>query len=590
MIVLVPLARFRVRYEVATGRPFSGFERLILAAVARGATRLEELGETFAVPARLLVEGLLTLTHAGWLAEGAEGFVLTSEGKVAADSGQSSSVVEVSSKVAYVVMERTTGAVVANSEVVFASKRDFGERWEDAVRLAPDAGQQRLDEGQVQHLLPRRPGEWVRWVDSIELVSRDAYWLPVNVDITGGSVVGLPAAWAFQLRHQVVGEARRRAASRSPAAQRATWDIPEPSRTGADGEKSRPLHGGRREWSVGPDEIDLAIGTEAHEGIARSVLREADVVLIASPVSGRGLDFMAAPLEEALRRGATIDLLWGGVDLASDQTSHVLDRLRQLAFDARTAGAGGRLSFNDVPSQSNARALIWRAGNDYGACVGSYDWLAAHGDRPAVVCDGISVTVVAPRAVAAVTRCICAFWAAMDSTLASAPDRWRRVAAELEAESSRDGDGDGRERGVTLRIVLDGEHEELLGQWSTEQGRLAVSCDRVGSKASATVSTHSAWQSRDPGIQVFYSRLEGAAALDEVEESLSRLGAVVSHQPNQRGRFLATDRSVCVTSYDFLRAPVAGARPVRDLGVAIDSVKAATRAWEWLAQDLSDPS
>ena len=43
MIVLVPVSRYRVRFEVASGRPYSVLERLVLDAVREGVTSLEPL-------------------------------------------------------------------------------------------------------------------------------------------------------------------------------------------------------------------------------------------------------------------------------------------------------------------------------------------------------------------------------------------------------------------------------------------------------------------------------------------------------------------------------------------------------------------
>ena len=81
VIVLIPLSRFRISFEVAAGRPYSQLERLMLRAIAEGANELTKIEETFQVHPRLIVEALVTLTHAGWLSiggSGHEGFVLTS--------------------------------------------------------------------------------------------------------------------------------------------------------------------------------------------------------------------------------------------------------------------------------------------------------------------------------------------------------------------------------------------------------------------------------------------------------------------------------------------------------------------------------
>ena len=65
MIVLIPVSRFRVRYEVAAGFPYSQLDSLVLRAVGEGSTSLEKLVETFQVHPRLLIQSLVTLTHTG---------------------------------------------------------------------------------------------------------------------------------------------------------------------------------------------------------------------------------------------------------------------------------------------------------------------------------------------------------------------------------------------------------------------------------------------------------------------------------------------------------------------------------------------
>ena len=68
MIVLLPVSRYRVRYQVASGRPYSFFERFILEGVRDGYSSLETLERTFRVHRRVLIEGLVTLVQAGWVA------------------------------------------------------------------------------------------------------------------------------------------------------------------------------------------------------------------------------------------------------------------------------------------------------------------------------------------------------------------------------------------------------------------------------------------------------------------------------------------------------------------------------------------
>src|SRR6266511_4795735 len=90
MIVLVPVSRFRVAYELARGRPYSRLERRVLETIAHGGASLRTLRTTFRVHERLFVESVVTLVTAGWVAVAGcteARFVLTVEGSDAVGTG-----------------------------------------------------------------------------------------------------------------------------------------------------------------------------------------------------------------------------------------------------------------------------------------------------------------------------------------------------------------------------------------------------------------------------------------------------------------------------------------------------------------------
>jgi hypothetical protein len=65
MIAFLPIARYRVVYQVASGRPFSSFERLLLKAIKDGHGSVPALAKMFCIHRRMIVEGLVTLMQAG---------------------------------------------------------------------------------------------------------------------------------------------------------------------------------------------------------------------------------------------------------------------------------------------------------------------------------------------------------------------------------------------------------------------------------------------------------------------------------------------------------------------------------------------
>ena len=109
--VHIPVTRFAVAYEVGGSRPYSVFERLLLRAIESGATDLEALSVMFAVPNRLVVEGIVTLIQAGWVGLSSEDNALltTTAGQTAIHSGEQPTTLETTRPFPLnVVMDRVT--------------------------------------------------------------------------------------------------------------------------------------------------------------------------------------------------------------------------------------------------------------------------------------------------------------------------------------------------------------------------------------------------------------------------------------------------------------------------------------------------
>ena len=489
MIVLIPLSRFRISYEVAAGRPFSQFERLILRAIKEGASELSELRTTFQVHPRLLIEGLVTLTHAGWLAIGGpghEGFVLTSGGYEAAASDQPPSTTEVTARQASVVMERLSGALIANNEVRFASRKELGDVWDRAVRLAPEVTGNQLDEGQVQHFLPRRQGEWLRWIGPIDMLTKGANWLPVDVDIQTGNVVGLPDSWAPRLQTAIIMRASQagetkpaQAMDRLVVTRQHVEKLPGPA---AEQRETVGLQAPRSmRPSIVSDE-DFCFTAAQHESLISAAMNEAQSsIFIASSFPNiEKLERLRGGIEAAVKRGVNVDILFGKFGGTSQELRAVTDWSGKMAYEAKQEGAGG-LRFSRQSSSFHGNLLLWDGTSGWSACVGSYKWLAISEDREEPSFPGdVSVRISEPGSVAALARCGIGFWSAVDTEmLSSTADRWRGVAAELDRIASGEA---AHEANASICLVIDGEHETLINEWkSTARSRVFVASHELES-------------------------------------------------------------------------------------------------------------
>ncbi|RST13543.1 hypothetical protein E2C00_08735 [Streptomyces sp. WAC05374] len=212
MIVLVPVSMFRVSYQVAQGRPYSRLERRVLEAIAAGeGVTLTSLCDTFRVHERLMVEAVVTLVGAGWVAvtNGREAtFVLTDEGQKACTSGQDpASVTVLAASPCTVIFDRTTGQLARRGEVPTVVEK------EARLDLNPCTPERilrtSLDESQIQKLLPRPSGAWVRSIDRPRLVTFRRY-VAVRVDLAEQSLVGLPRGWHQALAPEIFAVAAQR--------------------------------------------------------------------------------------------------------------------------------------------------------------------------------------------------------------------------------------------------------------------------------------------------------------------------------------------------------------------------------------------
>ena len=68
MIVLLPVGVLRVPFQLASGRPYSYLEELILTSLSEEAKGLDQLCVLFAIHRRIVIEVLVTLMYSGWIA------------------------------------------------------------------------------------------------------------------------------------------------------------------------------------------------------------------------------------------------------------------------------------------------------------------------------------------------------------------------------------------------------------------------------------------------------------------------------------------------------------------------------------------
>jgi hypothetical protein len=575
MIALVPVSRFRIVYEVAAGRPFSEFERLVLAAIEGGATSLAALQSIFFVHRRLLIESLITLTQAGWLAVGAADggeFVLTAEGRGAAKGEAVPATTVATSRTTFVVMDRISGGLISNDEVRFVTRREVGRLWETSARLVPVVADNRLDESQVQHLLPRRQGEWVRWIGPIDMVSKEAHWLPVNVDLDSEALTGLPEKWAARLKDSVLAASRRLSRSMSEEARSGVFALARRRRSvpsdDPDALKLPPV-GSRA--SITAD--DFAFTQDQHASIVTAALQQSqkNFIIVSASISVGAVERLLPSVGEALRRGVNIDVLWGAAEPYTN-AKQIVDRLKKAAYDSRQPGSGA-LRFNGAPSGIRANVMLWDSEPNHRAWLGSYEWIAR--DENSIASLDVSMQVTNVRVLSELARTIAAFWAITESEeLTSAADRWRRIAADLDMAASSVGDDvDGN---ATVRLINGREHRLLAREWfDTAQVRFLMSSHEFPRNVEQVLGGVDP-EPTERAIEVLYGEDAPEVEGEEKWESVA-----LRRRPGLRGNVLISDSSSCVTSYRFLSPDLAANS--REVGILVDGLEPTEYLWTHVA-------
>ena len=594
MICLVPISRFRVSFEIAAGRPFSQLERMVLRAIKEGVTVLDRMETTLQVHPRILIEALVTLTQAGWVSFSSQeggGLLLTSEGATATDESQSPSTTTVTSRTAFLLLERLTGGIISNNEVRFKSRTELETVWNDAVRLKQEVHENSLDEGQVRRLLPRSQGEWVRWIGPIDMVSKGAHWVPIGIDTTAGTLVGLPDRWRTRLGPVILEEAKRRESMVSPSARAKQLpiggDLSDHAWSATSRFDDEVRLGGTCSTNVA--EGDLLFSGKEHDSLLLSVLEEArSSVFVASAfLSKAAIEALREPMLSALRRGVNVDLLWGYA-AGAEPSDVVLERLKKLAYEARRDGYVGALRFNRVASGSHAKLLICDTPTGMSAIVGSYNWLSAFSGKTRTV--NVSIRLWHEGVVAEACSCAAGLWAGAESeTLSSAADRWRSMAADLERQVATAGREVGANRAksgrATVRLVFDREHEAIMRDWSAlAQHRLLVFSHRLGPAAESRL-VRSGESTASLFIVAYGLTNLSEEWLSRIDGIVRRARGTVAKVPHMHAKTLVSDTSVCVSSYNFLSAdPFGTADRGRELGVIIKGGDVATWITERLAK------
>ncbi|MFF1955528.1 hypothetical protein ACFVWX_00760 [Streptomyces sp. NPDC058220] len=439
MILLLPVSRFRVTYEVGAGRPYSRLEELVCRMIAEAAqpVTLAQLRETFRVHDRLLIESVVTLVRAGWAAMNlGEGLAITEQGRQTLSTGKRPQATVVHKVHTSLYMERVGGLLERETQSglnvrTLRELKDLKMSPADLERstLAVRNPRNSLSIGQAQGLLPHRAGEWIRWVGEPRMHTKASEFVPVHVDLESRTVTGLPRTWEPLLTEVLLGAAREREEemrqfteeeigrliTRRPGSRAVT--------SRADRMAAVPLL---------PGSALLVPGEAEFRSVARRTIEDAEtsVLLMVSAIDAVSVKSWEPQLKGALSRGVRVDVLWGEANADGDGVAE----LKRIASQS-AAGSVRSLRFNARPAGTVSQIVVADRRADGGAGTAT----AVLGGAPLMHADtgpgrALPALVVSDAfVVAQIARAAAGWWAeTAGEDFSAAVDRWRRLASGWE--------------------------------------------------------------------------------------------------------------------------------------------------------------
>ncbi len=541
--IAIPVALYTVRYETRRGRPYSGFERLVLDAVADGAGDIGELEELFGVHRRIVVECVVTLVQAGWVAVAADGaLVATAAGREAAHIGGIPRTTEVNAIHAEIVLlDQHRGGLALRSDATYTN-RGRAEKYAD-VMLARKIHRRSLEPLEVQHLLRTRHGEWISWIDPIiQLSTNNLHYVVGELDSANGTIVNVPAAFLDALPEDLVEDVAEATSAVSV-------------------EGDDDSYHSRSRWITAVDPSDVVVGTAEHSELLEGVLKEGarSRVLIASAfLSAERLTHLGPSLHAALLRGVDIDLLWG---YDTPDAAERVAQLDQVVQTAEMLKAPGRLTYNRSAAQSHIKVLAFDSQpGTWSVVVGSHNWLSA---RPGGDLVDISIGLQHPGIAAEIGTLVseamrtdtgadgrsCAFWRNLGSSIVNDP-----------------GEPDA---GKPVNVVSGRSHEIVLrNALRRSRSRLTISSHQFGSVARRRLAARSA--PVDFSGRVCVADFHDDLAQADADRLAASAGLALETHPTLHAKVIVSDDEVTIGSYNYLSTDTAGAATRhRELSVTV---------------------
>jgi hypothetical protein len=605
----LPVSRYRVTYQAGAGRPYSPFDRLMLEAIADGHASLDVLEATFCLHRRVIIESIVTLMQAGWVAfeKDTHRLVATSfgNGVIARPTALPKNII-VSTRADYLVSERVEAQLAKSADVVFYPRATLKPFWDQVAVLAASNIPHPLEPGLIVPLLRRFEGEWIRSCGPMDIVRDGADFVVVDVDTSTGAITGIPTKWIPLLCDKLVERARGKERQLHEGGWTTSGRALDKFVKEESAWASRAREAEGEEWPLAAGVDRFVLGSEEHLGLLEERLASARsyVAIVSDKLDAAHVRRLEPDLRAAIARGVAIDILWGCeiAETSNDVSQDALDPLKKLDYDSRHYTYEGRITVAQASAHWRPRVLISDLGDGFEVIIGSHDWLGGQQSEPA---KDVSTIFHENGIVAHICRLVGDLFA-NDGRLAAgggvallrraAGELERRIVEEAEERASRfrnppvgasggagspAGDdaaegASGRERDIavqepppieswTVRLVIGRQHQPLLSAVAKEaQRRVVVACARWGQ------NSKSAFDVLNGSLERGCSRVEIQYGVDadpgvehqDLAAGFEKLGGVIRQVPGLHPNVAAVDDNLAiVTSFAWLSAAAGRVRP-----------------------------
>lgn len=566
MQLYLPCSRFRVRYILSIGTPYSKLDRLILRSVNNGVHTVEELSDVFKLNNSVLVQSLVTLIQAGWLALGDSSevqFSLTSQGTQAINTKQIPKSIIYRKETTEILLEHVSGCLIPRGEVLYRNFRDLDieEPWSHPQVLRTEVTKKSPEQGEVQNLLPRRSGERLHWIQDIQRISKGFECIPLDVDVENGKIVNFPSHRSLLLQEKIMGYAEEiMRQQQNPGFH--LIKKKKLSLTPKDMEESvfaLPQDTYELSWS----QTNLLTDSQEMSASLLGVFEQAyKYLLIASrEMSISFIKEIEEPLLRAVKRGVRVSMLWGN---CADQES--LDYLGKLAYKVELEDLAGQLSYNKESCKFNAALVLFdKEKLIFEAIIGNHDWLSS--SKQNIVLPDIGFRICHPEIAASLARIVGGYASEISShSMQELANQWKRIAADISSTPIDVNNYSGGENEpIQVRLVQStSDHLNAFLEFAEFSSKrfyvLSGSLDSTGKRRLAGNSKFC-----DPEVQSI--AVVGLSENSSNPNKAPELDCLYEYK-GLNTNVIATDNAVCITS----SPPLLGMdliRAERNLGIVI---------------------